>query len=308
MITVAIDWGSTSFRAYKFNGSQVIDKIDAHCGVKTIAATDRNSAFSEQLYLQVGHWLEADDEVLLCGMVTSVNGWIETPYIPCPLQVGDIVRQLTTIKAGGRSLHFVPGVCQLQPRPDVMRGEEVQLLGLNADLDNSPQLSRAVVMPGTHSKWAILNGGTISRFKTIVTGELYDALLNHTLVGQLAAADQWCEQTFIDAVGSGYSQGDAIGQLFAARSGVLTNTLLPSQVSAYLSGLLIGCEIRSGVQLLDESINAMTIVGADSLTQKYRRAMTALGIDAQPAVPPTPYPDITAAGLASVIDAVHQAQ
>jgi len=298
MIRVAIDWGSTSFRAYRFEHTKVIDQIEASCGIKTVLS-QHDGNFASVLEQQVGSWLNPGDDVLLSGMITSANGWIETPYIPCPLQCEDICKHLTQHSDSNRTLYFVPGVSQFNPHADVMRGEEVQILGLQTDSSNNA--SQLVVMPGTHSKWALMQEQQLRHFTTMITGELFSTLVNHTLIGAFANEDDWCDKTFLDAVELGYQDTNIISKLFSARSSVLLNTMQKSEVSAYLSGLLIGSEIREGLAIADQQSPPLTIIGSQALTKKYLTASRHLGITATPATAPADYPDITAAGFAAII-------
>ncbi len=300
MIKVAIDWGSTSFRAYLFEGDTVIEHREANCGITNIAQENRPDAFEAILQTQVGDWLEPDDHLLLCGMITSVHGWIETAYIPCPLDCVSISRNLKRFETAHRILYFIPGVSQTDPHADVMRGEEVQLLGLSEGLHNDVE-PHTVVMPGTHSKWATLQDGNILNFNTIATGELYKTLLEHTLIGQMAITESWCETTFLNAVAHGYNNSNVISQLFTARSSVLLNLMHHEQVSSYLSGLLIGSEIREGTGMSDLSGSNVTVVGSPTLTKNYLCAMNSLGFQCTRAKPVAGYPDITSAGFAAII-------
>jgi len=196
-------------------------------------------------------------DVVLSGMVTSRNGWIETPYIECPILLNDLRKHSVRFASAGFQLAFLPGVSVNGDHPDVMRGEELQLIGVEPSYVNGSsganvaadlrQDQTIFVLPGTHSKWvscrSSLNVGvaadidvkdsnandsavndaqlTIESFHTCPSGELYDSLLNHTLIGGLAVQGDWSETTFLTSVKSGYSSQRLLSSLFAARSGVL---------------------------------------------------------------------------------------
>ncbi len=181
-----------------------------------------------------------------------------------------------------------------------MRGEEVQLLGLHSQraADGRKQL---VIMPGTHSKWALLDKATVQRFRTFVTGELHSTLLAHTLIGRLATENGWCDDTFLNAVSLGHRTSGILAHLFAARSSVLLDTMQPEQVRAYLSGLLIGSEIREAHDMMHDANDNVTLIGTDTLIEKYLIAFKALGISAKPAIANATYPDVTSAGFAALI-------
>nr|MBX2879267.1 2-dehydro-3-deoxygalactonokinase [Granulosicoccus sp.] len=203
MIRAGVDWGSSTFRAYRFNESvDIVDSIATASGLKFIAdrnlSTDSTSPFEAYLFDTIGQWLSPGDTVLLSGMVTSRTGWLETPYLPCPADLTSMMEHAVTRTINQINLIFLPGLSQRSPSPDVIRGEELQMLGASVCLTPDPGLTRddqganesssdiTLVMPGTHSKWAHLKAGCVQRFHTLVTGELFEVLTEHSLVGALA--------------------------------------------------------------------------------------------------------------------------
>lgn len=287
-IRAGVDWGSSSLRAYRFDGTEIIDTLSRPMGIKFVpdAIHGQGNKFESVLFDLIGDWLKPGDGVLLSGMITSVNGWIETPYLECPVSCPAIASQLVRSEAKGINLYFLPGVCQREPQADVMRGEELQLLGISGD-----HSAGLIVMPGTHSKWAFVEADTLISFRTIVTGELFEALLNHTLVGQLSAGTQAHRPSFISGVEKGYASHLIIGDLFTCRAGVLLGRLEPAHVHSYLSGLLIGHEIREGLSLPDSRADSsqqrmhkatdkrvITLIGSETLCDRYTLAMQHLGV------------------------------
>ena len=272
MIKAGIDWGSSSLRAYRFDGQQIIDTVNSDRGIKTFKAKNRDSQFEHVLFNLIGDWLQPGDGLILSGMITSVNGWIETPYLPCPVSCSALASNLTIKTIREYDLYFVSGVCQTSPHPDVMRGEELQLLG-----EGTQQENMLVIMPGTHSKWAQLAAGTIENFRTIVTGELFDVLRNQTLIGQLADGSDWHEKAFLNGIEQGYRSQTIISDLFTCRSGVLLQHHNAEAIHSYLSGLLIGNEIREGMVMATES-SMIKLIGSDTLCDKYRLALNHLSL------------------------------
>ncbi len=272
-ITVGIDWGSSSFRAYRFNAcAEVIDQFISSDGIKTLQPADYQSV----LLSCVGRWLNTGDTVLLSGMITSRNGWLETPYLPCPLALSELLTASVSqcFKQSDLELEllFLPGAFIEQPA-DVMRGEELQLYGA---VQNTKQL---VVLPGTHSKWALVNHGVLESFNTVVTGELFDVLINKTLIGGLASGKDHIQPVFAEGVQTGFNNNAIVSELFTARSGVLLGTLQATEVASWLSGLLIGNEIRERYQTLDTEASIL-IIGSDELGTRYSQAFEQLGISA----------------------------
>ncbi len=281
-----MDWGSSSFRAYRFDSNgEVIDFVESADGIKTVAVSN----FESMLLSHTGHWLQSGDTVLLSGMITSRNGWVETPYISCPLELSQLPQQSVSKTVGSNiRLLFLPGACINNPA-DVMRGEELQLYGaVQAD-------EQLVVLPGTHSKWAFVRSGVLEKFHTVVTGELFDVLIKQTLIGGLASEKDHISLAFSKGVHAGYNTESIVSQLFTARSGVLLDQLKPADVYSYLSGLLIGNEIKDSKRMY-ASDSTVLIVGSCILCTRYAEAFELLGINAV-----AESPDAAGAGFQKLI-------
>ncbi len=270
---IGVDWGSTSFRAYLFDQNiKLVDSRSSNNGIKSVISNE----FEQCLFDLIGDWLSEDSIVLFSGMITSRSGWIETPYLELPTKLDRLLAQSVKRRIRKVNMCFLPGLSQTQPRADVIRGEELQLVGASQHSDHV-----MVIMPGTHSKWAHISAGTVTAFQTIVTGELFDVLLKQTLVGQLASSKALHTPTFTQAVVRGYESSTIISELFHARSGVLLNELAADHVHSYVSGLLIGNEIREGLSLQQTNsvaaINTM-LIGSDELCNRYELAFKALNL------------------------------
>ena len=153
---IAVDWGSSSFRAYLVTrDGTTLATIATADGVGSIA----EGGFPATFRRLAGSWLDAHARlpVLMSGMVGSRNGWREAPYASCPADARAIAAKLAVVEAGGRRVHIVPGLVSEDDgtEPDVMRGEEVEILGI-AETGAS-----LVVLPGSHSKWAAVADGRI---------------------------------------------------------------------------------------------------------------------------------------------------
>lgn len=272
MIRAGVDWGSSSFRAYRFDEQgSVIDSISNASGLREIHG-ESISRFEAVLFDNIGHWLSEGDSILLSGMITSKAGWVETQYLTCPQDVTELASHARSMDTNGCHLLFLPGIKQTEPVADVMRGEELQLLGASNSTGRS-----TVVLPGTHSKWAKMNGTTLSAFRTIMTGELFALIRHQSLVGAIATSDTYNEDKFIKGVQQGYSSDTVLSELFTLRSSVLLEQLTASSVHSKLSGLLIGREIREGQQLMGDDSDSVILVGADKLCDLYKVAFKTLG-------------------------------
>ncbi len=267
-IRAGIDWGSSSFRAYQFDqDGELVESLELPMGIKYCD----QQGFEEVLFDAIGNWLQPDDQILLSGMITSRNGWVESDYLPCPANLRHLVSHATSRIF--RKVHclFLPGVSQYLPA-DIMRGEELQLLGVQSKTQHY-----LAVVPGTHSKWIDIRDNTIRSFRTVATGEVYDVLMKHSLLGSFATGDDWDQDVFLEATESGYRSDTILSDLFLCRSAVVLNTLPEKHSSAYLSGLLIGREIREGMKLTHDRDQDIVLIGSEKLTRKYQRVFECLG-------------------------------
>lgn len=237
----------------------------------------------------VGAWREAHPDLpaLACGMIGSRGGWQEVPYVAAPADAAAIANGLVEIETGIDRLLLVPGVMQHSDAttgalPNVMRGEETQLIGVMA---HQPALAREslLVMPGTHSKWARVEHERLVGFTTHMTGELYAVLREHSILGRPArecqenASEAASLEAFDKGLANALDAGSAglSGQLFSVRSRVLADELSPAASLAYLSGLLIGEEVRSATAALGgASRPALALIGDDALCQRYTRVLS----------------------------------
>ncbi len=261
---LAIDWGTTRFRAYLIDGAgAVLDRIESHDGIMAVKA----GGFPAVLALRCGSWLarHPDLPVVMAGMIGSRNGWAEAPYRACPATAHEIASAMQSVDIGnGRIAHIIPG-CSTRDAshtPDVMRGEETLALGAADD--------GLVILPGTHSKWVRMDKGIIAEFATFMTGEIYAALLNHTILGTLKTepADQ---SGFAKGLASSKRHGGLTHQAFAARTSVLLGDMDGAEVASFLSGLVIGSEIKSGLERFAQH-ETITLVAEGQIAEFYVEA------------------------------------
>ena len=280
---IGIDWGTSSFRAYLLapDGS-VLDSKETDDGI--LAATGR---FNDVLEAMISTWSPAaQSPVVMSGMIGSRQGWIEAPYIACPADTLAIASGLCRVEASSaRAVWIVPGLSTLDGDgiPDVMRGEETQILGALTALGLS---SARIVLPGTHSKWVTVEDGCITGFATYMTGEVFAALKGHTILGRTMDGDVIDPVGFARGVeaarGDGGPPGRLMHKIFSTRTLGLFDRLQPREAGGYLSGLLVGSEIvAASSQLLSISRTApklsLVIVASPALSALYRDAARQLG-------------------------------
>lgn len=274
---LAFDWGTSSLRAFRMaEDGGILERRRAEAGIRAIDDGDFEGAFHQI----AGDWLPDDPAdaplIVLGGMIGSRQGWIEAPYLPCPadpagLAAGAIPGRMES----GHGFWIAPGLSTTQAgRADVMRGEELQILGALEDLGPGRHL---ICLPGTHSKWAEVEDGIIRDFRTYMTGELFDVLRRHSILGTTIEHAAWSEDGFREGLAAAASEGGLMAQLFTVRAGTLLGTLPVEKSGSYLSGLLIGSEVASALHNLAAG-SEVCIIGNPDLTDLYTPAVAARDI------------------------------
>ena len=276
---IAIDWGTSNLRASLLgDGGALIATRTAAGGV--MAVPERR--FAETLQALCGDWIEQHAcPAIASGMVGSRQGWQEAPYLACPASLAQVAGHLTRIGLTPQvALHVVPGLrcVGADGQDDVMRGEETQLWGAALPAD------QCCVLPGTHSKWAWMGeAGEIGGFQTFMTGELYGLLTQHGILGRLMQFGHRRPQAFDQGVQFGLAEhAIATHAIFAARTAGLMNRVEPEGLPDFLSGILIGIEIGSARR--GREVHAVTLLGDDTLCQRYEAALAVAGIGSTRAV------------------------
>jgi 2-dehydro-3-deoxygalactonokinase len=280
---IAVDWGTSSFRAYRLDAAgAVLEQRSTALGLLAC-----RGQFEAVLAQQLAGW--SDALVMMAGMIGSRNGWHEVPYVACPAGLDEIaagMHELGAAELPGRRIFIVPGLSDRPASgalgtPEVMRGEETQLLGLMNELSGQPNdVPHTLCLPGTHSKWARAGAGRIESFHTAMTGELYAVLTQHSLLGALmdhdagAALDD--EAAFALGVATSREPGGLQNHLFSVRTRGLFGELSPAQLPSYLSGLLIGHELHG----LLKSARQVHLIGGAALLRRYQRALALHGVEA----------------------------
>ena len=265
---IAVDWGTTNRRAYRLDSSgQCVDEFEDDGGVLTVPAGGFPDAVA-QIRQRLG-----DHPLLLAGMIGSNRGWKEAPYVPCPAGLDDLAAKLAW--AGEREA-IVPGVSYIgDGRADVMRGEEVQLLGAVAAGLVDPM--GLVCHPGTHNKWATLRHGKIDRFQTVMTGELYSLLKEHSILSDLLQRDVQVNDVFKEAARHAIDHEALPADLFGVRARVLLGEAKKDDAACYASGLLIGADVRIGLSIPTGA--QIAVIGRPDLTRLYAAAIATTGRD-----------------------------
>lgn len=293
---IAIDWGTSSFRGYLTTSAG--DILDSFANGKGILHCGRQG-FEAVLEESVGNWMDQYPHapIIACGMISSRQGWIEAPYLTCPAGLAEFAQQLISLDLKrDRKIWFVPGAMYRSESniPDVMRGEETQILGrVGRD-----QKRFSFVMPGTHSKWVVVEKGKLSWFTTFMTGEIFAILLNHSILGRLIEEGPHDDQAFqkgLAVAKKAAQKGQGVmNQLFSVRSLGLFNEIASTGLKAYLSGILIGAEVAEASLEMIDNVNVQ-LIGDKKLIQIYQEALRFFGWSSEPL-----FEDLAAQGLLNI--------
>ncbi len=277
---IGVDWGTSTLRAYRLDAEgDILESVQEDKGILQV----EGDAFAETLEAAIGAWRGDETPVILSGMIGSRQGWLEVPYLDVPASLDDIANALVG-HPNDPTIYFVPGLAQdtAGQAPDVMRGEETQIVG--AILDSKGR--HLLIMPGTHSKWVLVDNGQVTWFATFMTGELFSVLKDHSILGRLMAKDEG----HVDDSGfkrgllaAGSLPGGLLQRLFTVRTLGLFKHLPEYGIEDYLSGLLIGSEINEALSNIDDprSKLSITVIGASSLTKRYLDAIAHVGLVAK---------------------------
>jgi 2-dehydro-3-deoxygalactonokinase len=243
---IAVDWGTSSLRAWRFDAAgAVVEQHRSDEGLLKVAP----GGFADVLRSAVGAWLRDDSVVLMSGMVGSRQGWAEAPYVALPCGVDDLAAGLISVPFDW-PCHIVPGLMLRDgvTAPDVIRGEETQLVGLHGEGDDVG--SALAVLPGTHSKWVWREDGRITWFRTFMTGELFDLLGQHSLLARSMTGPQIDPVGFAMGLEHARAPGGLLEKLFSLRARWLFGELTSDQQRGCLSGLLLGTELVDALAAL----------------------------------------------------------
>lgn len=269
---IAIDWGTTNFRAFLMQGSKQVSRISQPCGLLSV----EKDQFAPTLQNLLQTWLEeyGNLPIVMAGMVGSQQGWHEVPYAPLPCNAQDLAsRTLAFTTPWGSQAWLIPGANGTSQfgQPDVMRGEEVQLFGLSA---LHPADEHFVLLPGTHSKHAQLRLGEITASSTFMTGEIFSLLSQHSILGRALPEQQEDNEAFLLGVRTAIQGAPFTHLIFSARTRRLAGEIKEASVHSYLSGLTIGYEL----QALPAALHAW-LVGSPSLTARYELAASLMDLN-----------------------------
>ncbi|MCR6685197.1 2-dehydro-3-deoxygalactonokinase [Pseudoxanthomonas sp.] len=274
---IAVDWGTSSLRAYRVDADGAI--LEQRRGSDgALASAGR---FGQVLAALLEGW--DDPLVVLGGMVGGRGGWVEVPYVDCPagldalaagmLRLDDDLIDAPALR--GRALWCAAGMCdRQQAAADVMRGEETQVAAL---FDLLGPGEHRICLPGTHSKWVQVRDGRIVRIATAMTGEVYGLLRRHSILARsMPEAEPALDPAAFDAGAADPGPAGLLHELFGVRTAALFGRFDGDALPSYLSGLLVGHELRAALPA--DAAGTVHLLGADTLLERYARALEAMGM------------------------------
>jgi 2-dehydro-3-deoxygalactonokinase len=276
---IGIDWGTSRLRAFRIGtAGQILDRRGSDSGIGRLAAGDFDPVLSEA----VAGW-PADIPILMCGMIGSRQGWREVAYRHCPAGAKELAASLSPVATSVGPAWIVGGLCTMRHEPgspgrptrtlyDVMRGEETLIVGGASAVGDA-----LVIMPGTHSKWAVIRSGTIEHFRTCMTGEIYELLRKHSILRRFMPEDRerhYDQGAFSEGVQLGLDEPALLHSLFSVRTQALFSQKPHMSLEDFLSGILIGSEIAGEARRVRKN-GSTIVIAAPELGRLYRSALAA---------------------------------
>ena len=303
-LCVTADWGTSNLRLYLLEKSESEYRLlDSKTGP---GVSQVNGNFAEVFFSLTQDWLSKSEDIpiIISGMIGSSIGWRETPYLSCPVDAEKIAAGLVPFISRGQRINIISGLSTNNPlgHPDVMRGEELQLLGWIKDNPNGSSESRLFILPGTHNKWVLMRKGEIHTFLTAMTGELFSVLRqNSVLLTQKTFAKLNVDAFVRGLKAQNLDDASTLLSLFTTRSLQLLGDLDPEHAASYLSGLLIGADVTAGYRLFKKhfpELEGATLIGDSELAECYQLAFEHHGI----ALDVCDSTQVTLAGYEAVIE------
>jgi len=260
---IAVDWGTSTFRAYLVQNNKVSDTIETKDGIKFV----KRHLFEQTLLSLIDRWINDDEitEILASGMVGSKQGWEEAPYQQTPCNLKNLNYITPTLKDNRISLKIFSGISQTH-QPDVMRGEETQIAGF---LNETPNFNGSICLPGTHSKWVEIRNNNIIKFKTFMTGELFEIISKNSVLIHSVESEKIDKMELLKSVDKILQKPELFSNaLFQLRADDLINSKGPTIYKSRLSGYLLAIELLGSVEFWKN--NNIVLIGNPDLTEMYQ--------------------------------------
>lgn len=275
---IVIDWGTTNVRAFLLNAQsgEIIAQRRSDKGIKFVPRDGYPVVYQEL----TSDWRESSNFTLMAGMVGSANGWEEAAYVSLPAspaKVGEHIYKLSAME----NVYIVGGLCchKKDDTYDVIRGEEVQIIGLTSKLKQEGHL---VCLPGTHSKWLEIDeNNIIDSFTTVMSGDFFSAICTSTIMAMMLESPQeFSKDHFRKGIEISATPGGLMAHMFKVRGALLFKQIEAKHVESMISGIVIGSEIHN-MRTLYNTKSQVHVIGSDALGEKYSLALDILEIEHQ---------------------------
>lgn len=256
------DWTSAALTLHRLDADgRILGTRDARIG----AIGHETARYRTELASCAGDWLGTAEAIYVAGMATGRGGWVETDYAAIPAELGDLAGLVRQDRLGdGTPVRLLAGLSVAHPLPDVMRGEELKIFGLGQGFDG------VVILPGRHAKWARVAAGRVTGFATFLSGEIAALLLSDSILSRLVPQGAGVTEAGLRR-GLAH-RGGPLRSLFSARSLVLTQALDPADIPGYVTGLLLGAELREALEEFPVASGNVTLIGSAESAFPYRVA------------------------------------
>ncbi|MEO1642215.1 MAG: 2-dehydro-3-deoxygalactonokinase [Pseudomonadota bacterium] len=274
------NWGTSNLRAFGVSAQgELLTDIETGAGIASLSKAEQETTWFEAIAPLQDHAPKVPH--LICGMAGSNLGWLETGYVETPATLVAVSNALRWETRGGIKIGIVPGLSgkSWAGMPERMRGEETEILGAISRFNIS---DATLCLPGTHTKWVRIKDGKIDQFNTAITGELFAVLSENSILKP--SAPQVHSITAFEAgakLGLSNEGGDLIHRLFATRSQHLAGDLKPGHTAAFLSGLLIGADVRGAMNALSHQRAPIGIIGETALSSRFAHVLALAGAQAR---------------------------
>ena len=275
------DWGNSNARLWLCDADGAV--LDERRGPGIAGMRSDPAAIAASFAAMTAGW-PGDIPALLAGVVGASFGWRDAGYLPCPVSIDQIGRNAVRVINADRPVWIAPGLRCTNGwgQPDTMRGEELQIAGWAAE---NPDRDALVVLPGTHCKWAIVENGMVTGFHSAISGELFALLRDHSVMVDRGACDALHDTAaFAEGVALAKSaaQIDVAALLFTARARQATGAMSAAQAPSFVSGIVIGCDLRTALALYGHGrAQDIMVVGDEQLAARYTAALELWGMAAQ---------------------------
>jgi len=259
---IAVDCGTSFFRAYLIEDELVSDKIETSDGMKFIQQND----FEKKFISLIEKWLIKGQvvEVLASGMLGARQGWMEAPYEKTPCNLNNINYVSPLVNDDRFSLKIFSGVSQINS-PDVMRGEETQVAGF---FYKNLNFKGSVCLPGAHSKWIKVKNGLIEHFKTYMSGELFEVIKKNTVLTHSLMSEKIDKKEFLNSANKIFKNPETLTRaLFQIRADDLLNSRKPEIYNSRLSGYLLGIELLGAREYWEK--RDIALIGGEKVMELY---------------------------------------